>query len=131
MEQQPPAELPEWQQGLLAGEWAAFWDSPAGAEYTPEERAHAERLMDARALGAAFAGRRAFRYELRLNAVRCPALLYEGGDDNPDGGAGTAAALGTSIQLLPGLDHNGCIVAAERVWHVVAPFLRAWAAASE
>jgi pimeloyl-ACP methyl ester carboxylesterase len=124
MQRVPSPELADWMRGLLGGDWQAFWDGPIGAGYTPDDRRYAEAVMSPAALGAAFAGRRLFRYDLRLDAVGCPVLLYQGGEDSPDDAQATAVGLRTVPRLLPGLDHDGAIIAAGDVWSIVAPFLR-------
>lgn len=124
MEAPPSREPAEWHLRLLGGDWQAYWETPPGAGYTPDERAYAERALDPRALAAAWIGRRRSGYELRLAGVRCPTLLYGGSDDDLNDSIATAVLLGTTARVLPGLDHGTAIVEAGLVWDIVEPFLR-------
>lgn len=124
MEGMPPTELTDWQQGMLDGDWSAFWESPIGAGYAPADRRYAELTSDIRSWGAAMVSRRLHPYALRLDSVGCPVFAYGGGDDDADAASATAALLGTTPAFLPGLDHDTAVQEAGRVWEVVEPFLR-------
>jgi pimeloyl-ACP methyl ester carboxylesterase len=121
----PPTELPPWTETLLAGDWAAFFATPAGAIYAEATRRYHERVNDPIAFGAALAGRRLFPYDIELGRISAPSLVYVGSEDGPDRDRRTAEALGVELHELPGLDHRSGLSATDRIMAVVEPFLAA------
>ena len=130
LETDPPNELAGWLKEMLAGDWAAYWSTPLGAGYTEADRRYCEAVNDPRALAAALAGRRIYPYHTDLESISAPVLLYEGGEDDPDNGAVTAALLGAEHRILAGLDHDGALAGIDVVVPIVEPFLSAHASPS-
>jgi pimeloyl-ACP methyl ester carboxylesterase len=121
----PPASIDPWIEAMLAGDWAAYWATPVGSTYTPDDRRYCERVNDPRAFAAAIGGRRRFPYELDLGRISAPTLVYCGSEDEPDEADRTAQALGAELRVLPGLDHDSAISVIDQVMAAVVPFLRA------
>lgn len=125
-----PSTLSPWIEALLAGDWAAFFDSPAGSIYAETTRRYHERVNDPRAFGALAAGRRLFPYALDLGRITAPALIYVGGEDEPDGDRRTAEAIGAEFHELAGLDHRTGLSDTATVMAAVEPFLASTAGAA-
>jgi pimeloyl-ACP methyl ester carboxylesterase len=124
LEQPPPTTLEAFHRGMLAGDWGAFWATPMAVAWnTDADHPYAEANFDIRAFGAAWAGLRLFPYAFRLDAIRCPVLLYQGGDDDPDDAVKTASLLGVEARIIPGRDHNSAMWDIDAVWPAVEPFL--------
>jgi pimeloyl-ACP methyl ester carboxylesterase len=86
-----------------------------------------ERVNDPVAFGAAAAGRRLRPYTIDLARIAAPALVYVGGEDQPELSRRTADALGVELIELPGRDHRTALMATEAAMAFVAPFLAATA----
>ena len=121
----PPGELSPTIETLLAGDWAAFFATPAGSVYAEATRRYHERVNDPQAFGAALAGRRLFPYDVDLGRISAPSYVYGGSEDEPDLNRRTAQALRVEFHELHGLDHRTGLSAADRVMAVVEPFLTA------
>ena len=121
----PPSALSPTIETLLAGDWAAFFATPAGSIYADVTRRYHERVNDPRAFGAALAGRRLFPYDLDLGRISAPSFVYGGSEDEPDRNRCTAQALGVEFHELPGLDHRTGLSATDQVMPVVEPVLQA------
>ena len=121
----PDPTVPPWLAAFLGGDWNAFWSTPFGSAYTDADRRYAERVNDPRAFAAARAGRRLFDYEHDLSRVSARALVYAGGDDEPEASERTAGALRAEHHVLPGLDHASAVSATDQVFAKVEPFLTA------
>lgn len=121
----PPVELSPAIETLLAGDWAAFFATPAGSIYADSTRRYHERVNDPRAFGAALAGRRLIPYDVDLGQISAPSFVYVGSEDGPDHNRRTARALGVELQVLPGLDHRTGLSATDRILAIVEPFLAA------
>jgi pimeloyl-ACP methyl ester carboxylesterase len=119
----PAMTLTPWVEGLLAGDWEALWATPLGSGYSPDDRRYCERFNDPRAFGAALAGRRLFPYSDDPSRITARSLVYCGGEDSPEENGRTAQALGVQLHVLPGLDHDGGIMAIDQVMAIVEPFL--------
>ncbi len=98
----PPEPAP-WALALAEGDWLPFWDLYAMPD---EDRRYCAKVGNARALGAVHIGARSSGYAIDLSRITAPALVYCGGNDDPDEVTRTADALGVELQVLPGLDHS-------------------------
>ena len=121
--QEPDSDVPPAVQGLLGGDWEAYWATPIGSTYSEADRGYCERVNDPQAFGAAQAGRRLSRYQRDLTRVSAPALVYVGGNDDPEDSQTTARALRTECNVLAGRDHGSAITAVDEVFAFVEPFL--------
>ena len=88
-----------------------------------ELKRHFER-NDPKALTAERIGRIESAYVFDLDRVSAPALVYCGGDDDPDDAVPTAQALKTELRVLEGCDHNGAFEALDSVMPLVIAFLK-------
>jgi len=120
--QPPPTETPPWVAPLLRADWAAFW-SLFPVPLTIETKRHFEEINDPKALAAERIGRVESAYVLDLARVTAPALVYCGGDDDPDAAVPTAKALKTELRVVEGRDHFGAFAAVDSVMPFVVAFL--------
>lgn len=118
----PPTELPKWVDPLKRGDWEAFW--PAfGMRLSPETKAHFQRVNDPQALAAERVGRIESAYSFDLSRIAAPALVYCGGDDEPEDAVATAVALHTELHVIEGRDHAGAFDDVDGVMAFTIPFL--------
>jgi pimeloyl-ACP methyl ester carboxylesterase len=122
--QAPPTELPAWVGPLSRGDWAAFW-SLFPNSLSDEVKHHFEESNDPKALAAERIGRIESAYVFDLGRVSAPALVYCGGDDEPDDAAPTARALKTELRVVDGCDHFGGFKAVDSVIPLAVDFLNA------
>ena len=126
--QAPPTELPPWVDPLSRGDWRGFW--LAFAVPLPDEvKRHLEESNDPKALTAERIGRIESAYVFDLARVSVPALVYCGGDDEPDEAVPTARALKTELRVVEGCDHFGGFKAVDSVMPFAIDFLDAVASA--
>src|SRR5205814_7950707 len=104
--QPPPSEMPPWVDALSRADWGTFW-SLFPVPLSPETRRHFEEVNDPKALAAERIGRIGSAYAFDLERVSVPALVYCGGDDDPDDAVPTARALKTELRVVEGCDHAG------------------------
>jgi pimeloyl-ACP methyl ester carboxylesterase len=121
--QPPPTEVPPWNDPLLRADWAAFW-SLFPIPLTPETKRHFEEINDPRAMAAERIGRIESAYAFDLGRVSAPALVYCGGDDDPEDKVPTARALRTELRVVEGCDHFGASKALDAVMPFALAFLR-------
>ena len=120
---QPPlTDMPPWVDPLSRSDWAGFW-SLFPIPLPTELKRHFE-LNDPKALTAERIGRIESAYVFDLDRVSAPALVYCGGDDDPDDAVPTAQALGTELRVVEGCDHNGAFLALDRVIPLAIAFLK-------
>ena len=120
--QPPPTGIPPWVDPLSRGDWAGFWLAfpiPLDAAV----KRHFE-LNDPKALAAERIGRIESAYLFDLGRVSAPALVYCGGDDDPDDAVPTAQALKTELRVVEGCDHFGAFKAVDAVMPFALAFLR-------
>jgi pimeloyl-ACP methyl ester carboxylesterase len=120
--QPPPTDVPPWVDPLSRGDWAGFW-SLFPVPLTAEVKRHFE-LNDPKALAAERIGRSESAYVFDLGRVSAPALVYCGGDDDPDDAVPTAQALKTELRVVEGCDHFGAFKALDAVMPFALAFLR-------
>jgi pimeloyl-ACP methyl ester carboxylesterase len=120
--QPPPTDMPPWVDPLSRGDWAGFW-SLFPIPLDAEVRRHFE-LNDPKALAAERIGRIESAYVFDLGRVSAPALVYCGGDDDPDDAVPTAQALKTELRIVEGCDHQGAFEAVDSVMPLAVAFLR-------
>lgn len=99
----PGTPPPSWAEALAGGDWGPLWDLFAMPE---EDRQYCAEVNDPRAFGAAVMGARESGLVIDVTRIVAPALVYCGGNDEPDAVKQTAAALGVELHVLPGLDHS-------------------------
>lgn len=116
-----PTELPRWVEPMSRGDWEGVW-SLFGIPLDSKTRAHFEKVNDPKALAAERLARIESPYTFDLARVSLPALVYCGADDGPEDAEPTAAALHTTLQLVPG-GHLGAFMGLDAVLTVVVPFL--------
>jgi pimeloyl-ACP methyl ester carboxylesterase len=119
----PSTDLPPWVDALSRGDWTAFW-SLFPIPLAPEVRRHFEEVNDPKALAAERMGRLESPYAFHLARVTAPALVYCGGDDDPDDAVPTAHALRTELHVVEGCDHFGAFKAVDSVMPFAVPFLK-------
>jgi pimeloyl-ACP methyl ester carboxylesterase len=119
----PPVEVPSWNDTLARGDWVAFW-SAFPIPLSHEVRRHFEDINDPEALAAERIGRIESAYTFDLGRVSAPALVYCGGNDDPDDAVPTAQALKTELHVVEGCDHFGAFKEVDRVTPFVAAFLK-------
>ena len=107
---------------MSRGDWAGFW-SLFPVPLTAEVKRHFE-LNDPKALAAERLGRIESAYAFDLGRVSAPALVYCGGDDDPDDAVPTAQALKTGLRVVEGCDHFGAFKAVDAVMPFALAFLR-------
>jgi len=126
--QPPPTEMPPWVDPLSRGDWGGFW-SLFPVPLTAEVKRHFEESNDPKALAAERFGRIESAYAFDLARVSAPALVYCGGDDDPDDAVPTAKALKTELRVVGGCDHFGAFKAVDSVVPLAVAFLNSIAAA--
>ncbi|MBK5267049.1 MAG: hypothetical protein JJE47_06385 [Acidimicrobiia bacterium] len=82
-----------------------------------------EDVNDPKALIAVRKGTIAPPYVFDLGRVSAPALVYCGGDDDPDEVMPTAQALHTEVHVLEGCDHVGAFMEVDSVMPFAVAFL--------
>ena len=120
--QPPPTDMPPWVDPLSRGDWAGFW-SLFPVPLDAEVKRHFE-LNDPKALAAERIGRIESAYVFDLGQVSAPALVYCGGDDDPDDAVPTAQALRTQLHVVEGCDHFGGFKAVDHVMPLAIAFLK-------
>ena len=125
--QPPPTEMPPWVEPLSRGDWAEYWEL-FPIPHDAEVKRHFE-LNDPKALAAERIGRIESAYVFDLGRVSAPALVYCGGEDDPDEAVPTAQALRTELRVVEGCDHFGAFKAVDSVVPLVVAFLKEVAAA--
>ncbi|MFA5786617.1 MAG: alpha/beta fold hydrolase [Actinomycetota bacterium] len=121
--QPPPTDMPPWVDALSRGDWAAFW-SLWPIPLAPELKLHFEDVNDPKALAAERKGRIESAYVFDLGRVSAPALVYCGGDDDPDDAVPTAQALNTELHVVEGCDHVGAFMEVDSVMPLAVAFLK-------
>jgi pimeloyl-ACP methyl ester carboxylesterase len=121
--QPPPTEMPPWVDALSLGDWAAFW-SLFPVPLSPEVKLHFQDVNDPKALAAERIGRIESAYVFDLGRLSAPALVYCGGDDDPDDYVTTAQALKTELHVVEGCDHFGAFKEMDRVMPLAVAFLK-------
>ena len=119
----PETDMPPWVEALSRADWAAFW-SLFPIPLTPELKLHFEDANDPRALAAERIGRIESAYAFDLGQVSAPALVYCGGDDDPEDAVPTAQALNTELHVLEGCDHVGAFEQVDSVMPLAVAFLK-------
>ena len=120
--QPPSTDMPPWVDPLSRGDWVGFW-ALFPVPLTAEVKRHFE-LNDPKALAAERLGRIESAYAFDLGRVSAPALVYCGGDDDPDDAVPTAQALKTGLRVVEGCDHFGAFKAVDAVMPFALAFLR-------
>jgi pimeloyl-ACP methyl ester carboxylesterase len=90
---------------------------------TPEVKRRFE-ANDPKALAAERIGRVESAYVFDLARVSAPALVYCGGNDDPDDAVPTARALRTELRVIEGCDHAETFGAVDSVMPSAMDFLR-------
>jgi pimeloyl-ACP methyl ester carboxylesterase len=121
--QPPPTDMPPWVDALSRGDWAAFWPL-FGMSLPPELKLHFEDGNDPEALAAERKGRIESAYVFDLGRVSAPALVYCGGDDDPDDAVPTAQALNTELHVVEGCDHVGAFTEVDAIMPIAVAFLK-------
>jgi pimeloyl-ACP methyl ester carboxylesterase len=121
--QPPPTDLPPWVEPLSRADWATFW-SLFPIALTTETKRHFEEVNDPKALAAERVGRIESAYAFDLGRVTAPALVYCGGNDDPDDAVPTAQALKTELRVVEGCDHAEAFGAVDSVMPLAVAFLR-------
>ena len=112
----PPTPMSE---AMYRGDFTPLWEMFSFSEV---DRAYDREVNDPIALGAMFiADDRCDAIDLGL--VTAPALVYVGGNDDPDGERKTAVALGVDLHVLPGLDHLQAFTRLDLVMPLIFDFL--------
>ena len=119
----PETDMPPWVEALSRADWAACW-SLFQIPLTPEVKLHFEDANDPKALAAERIGRIESAYAFDLSRVSAPALVYCGGDDDPEDAVPTAQALNTELHVLEGCDHLGAFEEVDSVMQLAAAFLK-------
>jgi pimeloyl-ACP methyl ester carboxylesterase len=91
---------------------------------TTETKRHFEEVNDPKALAAERVGRIESAYAFDLGRVTAPALVYCGGNDDPDDAVPTAQALKTELRVVEGCDHAEAFGAVDSVMPLAVAFLR-------
>jgi pimeloyl-ACP methyl ester carboxylesterase len=104
---------------MFRGDFGPLWDEYSFSE---EDRQYDREVNDPTALGAMHieAGR---TLAIDIGRVTAPALVYVGGNDQPEEERNTSDALGVELQVLPGLDHLEAFSRIDLVMPVVLAFL--------
>ena len=105
---------------LADGDFGPMW---AAFDFSEPDRRHDEQVNDPMALGALWSARERFGAAFRLGRIVAPALVIEGGDDDPDGAKRCADALGVEVRVMPGLDHLQAFSRIDLVLPLVLGFL--------
>ena len=120
--QPPPTELPSWVEPLSRGDWSGYW-SVFPIPLPDEVKRHFEESNDPKALAAERIGRIESGYVFDLARVSVPALVYCGGDDEPEEAVPTAQALKTELRVVKDYDHFWAFKEVDSVMPFVVPFL--------
>jgi len=120
--QPPPRVMPPWVDPLSRADWGTFW-SLFPIPLSTETKRHFEEVNDPRALAAERVGRIKSAYAFELGRVTAPALVYCGGNDDPDDAVPTAKALKTELRVVEGRDHAEAFGAVDIVMPFAAAFL--------
>ena len=120
--QAPATEIPPWVEHLSRGDWGGFWPL-FQVPLSDEVKRHFEETNDPKALAAERVGRIESPYVFDLGRVSVPALVYCGGDDEPDDAVPTAQALKTELRVVHGCDHFGAFKQVDSVVPLVSTFL--------
>jgi pimeloyl-ACP methyl ester carboxylesterase len=113
-------ESPPHHVALANGDFEPMWERFG---FTAEDRAHDLDVNDPRALAAMNMAGAEFGLSALCHLVAAPALVYVGGDDEPDADRKTAEALGATYRLLPGLNHLQEFSEIDQVMPFVLEFL--------
>ena len=105
---------------LSAGDWEALWSK---FDFSEADRRYDMEFNDPRALGAVGFGASRSAVSFNVGRVHVPALVYIGGNDEPEEERRTADALGVELHVLPGLDHLRGFSRIDLVMPVVLAFL--------
>lgn len=106
-------------EALARGDFSPIWND---FSFSEADRRYDEEVNDARAFAAMWGqpNRSGFA---DLGRITAPALVLEGGNDDPDGAKKIADALGVELQTLPGLDHLQAFSRLDLVVPLVVAFL--------
>lgn len=119
----PPGEqVPQWVDAMSRGDWAEFW-SMYSIPVSPELKLQFQESNDPRAMAAEVTGGISSPYSFDLSRVSAPALVYCGGDDDPEEAVPTAQALTTELRVVEGCDHVGAFEQVGRVMPFALAFL--------
>jgi pimeloyl-ACP methyl ester carboxylesterase len=105
---------------LSNGDFQPLWER---FSFTEDDRRYDLEVNDPRALAAMNMAGAQFGQSALCHRVTAPALVYVGGEDDPDADRQTADALGATYRLLPGLNHLQEFTEIDQVMPFVMEFL--------
>lgn len=109
-------------EAMSRGDFALLWDG-GGFTFSEADRRYDEEFNDPRALGAMAIGPTRSGLAIDLGRVAAPALVLEGGKDDPDIAREMAHDLGVEVQLMPDCDHLEAFSRLDLVMPIVLGFL--------
>ena len=109
-------------EAMSRGDFGLLWDG-GGFTFSEDDRRYDEEANDPRALGAMAIGPRRSGIAIDLGRVTAPALVLEGGNDDPMVARKLADTLGVELNVLPGLDHLEAFSRLDLVMPLVLGFL--------
>ncbi len=112
----PPDAMTE---AMFRGDFGPLWDAYSFSE---EDRKYDQEVNDPIALGA-MSIEDARTCAIDIGRVTAPALVYVGGNDDPEAERKTSDALGVELQVLPDLDHLEAFSRLDLVMPLVLAFL--------
>jgi pimeloyl-ACP methyl ester carboxylesterase len=107
-------------EALMRGDFGPMW---AGFAFSEDDRRYDEEVNDPRALGALWSGPGRYRVAMDLGRIVAPALVIEGGDDDPAVATTVADTLSAELHVIPGLDHLQAFSRLDLVMPLVLGFL--------
>ncbi|HEV8281302.1 MAG TPA: hypothetical protein VGQ02_05560 [Candidatus Limnocylindrales bacterium] len=104
----------------MRGDFGPMWATFAFSE---DDRHYDGEVNDPMALGALWSGSGRSGVAIDLGRIVAPALVIEGGNDDPDVAKTVADALNVKLHVIPGLDHLQAFSRLDLVMPLVLAFL--------